>query len=157
MMRHISYIFIFILLVVIVGCSPKGIQFSSLKPISPVGGIYRIKAVQVSSPKVLLEWEKAKEPDAKYDVIIFDAIIGEHFSRGEQIYYRENIDSNKHLVDYNFVDNTMYFWSVRKRINSKPDIWSSYYMGYDETSDIFSFCYHCSHFFQQLNGRGPER
>ncbi len=101
----------FTLLIVLIACST--ITFHGLRPIYPDIG------ETVSSLQPVLRWERAKEPNASYDLIIYD---------GEEriVYSVNNLKENQHKVKSPLKPNTKYFWSIRIRYNGKVGDWSNY-------------------------------
>lgn len=155
-MRNIIYMFaLLIMLTLIAAC--VSVKYKSIVPVAPLSlkGPYQ---VEVKSQQVILEWKMEPEPGVTYDIALYQAILaGERFVRGDQIYYRENLENNKHLVEYNFAENTMYYWTVRKRINGQAAEWATYDItdieGNYKKNEAFSFCYHCNSFFGKGTGQ----
>ena len=118
-------------LLAVTACSST--TFSGVTPISPkVGGTPQSSWTTVDTLQPLLRWTPASEPDASYDVIIYEGVKATSFMRGTErtvgtrAYYREGLKATEHRVEERLRPHMEYYWSVRIRRDGQVSDWSRY-------------------------------
>jgi len=102
-------------------------SYSGIKPIYPQA---MTTPVITDSVQPTLQWTPTSEPNAAYDVIIYDVITAKTAAKpraiGKVVYYRERIKESQHKIEDPLNQDTEYFWTVRSRIGEKVSAWSTW-------------------------------
>ncbi|PLX94603.1 MAG: hypothetical protein C0621_05345 [Desulfuromonas sp.] len=118
---------ILILLLLLSGCT----TFHGVTPLYPEVGNPNYPA-DVETTQPTFRWEAVDAPGTTYDLIVYNGIKVETFlegvkrSRGEEIYYREGIETNAHKIEIHLEMGKEYYWSVRTRKGETVSTWGSY-------------------------------
>lgn len=84
--------------------------------------VWRLESLQPT-----LEWKPFVQREATYDLIIYTAIVvADFYTKGKEVYYRENISGTRHTVEQSLMPDVVYVWSVRTRLGTNISAWSTY-------------------------------
>ena len=104
----------------LIGCA----SYTGIKPIYPEVGNPGWPPKVVDSLTPTFRWEPSPEPDATYDLIVYDSgpySFLEHKIRapGREVYYREGLQETVHEIEKPLKPDNAYHWSVRARRGQK--------------------------------------
>lgn len=135
-----------------VHASSTKISFTGVTPIYP-----EARGQVVENLQPTLRWKPSHDSNVTYDVIIYEAVVGEERNMaGPLIIQRNNIPATSYKVEKPLKQNTNYFWSVRSRQGDKVSRWSRY--GYTSiTSGGLVIRYHKKYSNQYFTFETPER
>ncbi len=115
----------------LIGCA----TYTGIKPIYPPGHRFGGIPKTVDSLTPTLRWEPSPEPNATYDLIIYESIGEYSFWKsetrgvpGQEAYYREGLQETVHEIEEPLKPDTEYQWSVRVRRGTKVSDWSLYHI-----------------------------
>ena len=105
--------------------------FHSLKAQNPPVGDPRFPRT-AESTQPTFKWSPAPEPEAKYDLIVYECV--ETFGKwggiyrvpGKEVYSRKAIEGAEHRIEVPLKPGMKYYWSVRRRIGDTVGPWSRY-------------------------------
>jgi hypothetical protein len=130
-MAGLKSMFVAMIALTLSGCT----FYSGLKPVYPDVGHPNYHVVKVSSLQPTLKWEASSEPDATYDLNIFEGpetgsdllpMPGWKRDPVKLIYSREGLQKPEHAVEEPLKPGYAYFWSVRTHEKEKISKWSRY-------------------------------
>jgi len=107
-------------------------SYHVIKPANPRVGNPNMNPILTTSLQPALSWVALPDTEITYDLIIYEGLKDESFwkgvkrSIGDQVYYREGIRGNHHIVETVLKPNTEYYWSVRTRKGNDISEWSRY-------------------------------
>lgn len=112
-------------LLVLAGCT----TFHGLAAKEPEAGSPLYPA-RISNRQPTLRWEASNEPNATYDLIVFEGVrAGDNglvYVPGRIVYQRESLPAAEHHLEEPLEPEGHYLWSVRVHRTGKPDPWSTY-------------------------------
>lgn len=112
------------LLLLMTGCSVRNNVMEPLEP--PFSYVYHMRPRRTDSLSPVLAW-KSSTPAEAFDLVVYAGFpVGESYTRGKEVYYREGLTNTQHRIEEALLRDQVYLWSVRARSGSSHGPWATY-------------------------------
>jgi hypothetical protein len=150
-MNRLCTVLIFAVLLIPSACT----TYSGLKPLYPDVGHPHYHVIQVQDLEPVLKWQASSNPNAMYDLIVYEGpewssdslpLPWQQDMKINKVYFRKMLKNQEHKIEEPLKPGLVYFWSIRAIENENIGEWSKYSYRlftvityYSETDQLFRF------------------